>query len=123
MGFAEGVLDHTEFAWRRRKTLDCRDLIAIGLDREHQTGPNRLTIGKHRARPTDAVLAAGVGTVEQKILTQYVEQCLTRLNIGGTAGTVDAQIDFHRAPFPSATALVRACSSARVQSTQATRLR
>ncbi len=124
VGFAERVLDDAEFARRRRQTLDGRDLVAVGLHREHQAGSYRLAIDQHRAGAADAVLAAGMGAVEQKILAQRVEQRLARLDIGASSDAVDAQIDFHRAPFAGlADALSRACSRARMPSVTATRRR
>ena len=85
VGFAERILDHAEFARRRRQAFDRRDLVAVGLHREHQAGAHRLAVDQHRAGAADAVLAAGMGAVEQKILAQCVEQRLARLDIGGAA--------------------------------------
>ena len=98
VGLAERVLDHAEFAGRRRKPLDRGDLVAIGLHGEHQAGAHRLAIEQHGAGAAHAVLAAGMGAVEQKILAQRIEQCLARLDVGGAVRAVDAQFDFHRAP-------------------------
>ncbi len=81
MGFTERILQHAEFARRRRQALDGGDLVAIGLDREHQAGPHRLAIDQHGAGAADAVLAAGMGAVEQEILAQRIEQGLARLRI------------------------------------------
>ena len=81
MGFAERILDHAEFARRRRQALDGGDLVAVGLHREHQAGPHRLAVDQHGAGAADAVLAAGMGAVEQKILAQRIEQRLARLDL------------------------------------------
>ncbi len=80
--------------------FDGRDLVSVRLHREHQAGAHRLAVDQHGAGAADAVLAAGMGAVQKKILAQRVEQRLARLDIGGTADAVDAQVDFHRAPFP-----------------------
>ena len=82
MGLAERVLDHAEFARRGREALDGGDLVAVGLHREHQAGSHRFAIEQHRAGAADAVLAAGMGAVEQEILAQRIEQRLARLDIG-----------------------------------------
>ena len=44
------------------KTFHRCDFGLIGLDCEHQTGPDRLAVIKHRAAPTNAVLATDVGS-------------------------------------------------------------
>ncbi len=104
--------------------LDGGDLVAVGLHRQHQAGSNRLAIEQHGAGAADAMLATGMGAVEQEILAQRIEQRLARLDVGGTVDAVDAQIDLHRAsPLDMAAALSRACSSARMQSVTATRRR
>ncbi len=124
MGFAERILDHAELARRGREAFDGRDLIAVGLDREHQAGAHRLAIDQHGAGTADAVLAAGMGAVEQKILTQRIEQRLARLHLGGADGAIDAQVNFHRAPLADfSAASARACSRARRHNVTATRRR
>src|SRR5262249_48029271 len=100
------------------------DLIAVGLHRQHQAGADRLAIEQDGAGAADAMLAAGVGAVEQEILTQCIEQRLAWLDLGGAADAVDAQIDLHcTSPLDLPVALSRACSSARMQSVVATRRR
>ena len=124
VGLAERILNHAEFARRRRKSFDGRDVVAVGLYREHQAGSHRLAVDQHGAGPADAVLAAGVGAVEKKVFAQRVEQRLAWLDISGTDDTIDAQVNLHRAsPAGLAVALSRACSIARMPSVAATRRR
>src|SRR5258708_13122517 len=79
VGFAEGILDHAELARRRREAFDGRDLVAVRLHGKHQAGSDRLAIDQHGAGPADPVLAPGMGTMENKILTHRIDQRLSPL--------------------------------------------
>ena len=91
VGFAERILEHAEFARRRREAFDGRDLVAVGLHREHQAGPHRLAIEQHRAGAADAVLAAGMGADQEQILAHGVEQRLARFDVDVARATVHLQ--------------------------------
>jgi hypothetical protein len=60
VGLAKRILHHAQFTRRRRQTLDRGDLVAVGLNGEHETGPRRLAVYQHRAGAADALLATGV---------------------------------------------------------------
>jgi hypothetical protein len=57
----ESLLQRVEGAVLSKTFHGC-DFRMIGLDCEHQTGPDRLAITEHRATTAHAVLAANVGS-------------------------------------------------------------
>ena len=89
MRFVKRLLNGMELAIAA-KALDGRNLMAIGLHRQHQARPDGLSIEVHRTCTADAVLTSDVGSSELQVLTQEVAQeqarfyeALTRLPVDG----------------------------------------
>src|SRR4051794_1754347 len=125
VGFAERILDDAELARRRRQAFNGGDLEAIGLRRKHQARPHGLAVDQHGAGAANAMFAAGVSTVEQKLFPQRIKQRRARLDVGRAHDTIDPELDLHHAaPFSErAPASILACSMARLLSVTATRRR
>ncbi len=60
--FAERRLNRVQRAVSIREPFHSGQLLAIGLDRKHQTRSHSLAIQQHRARAADAMLAAYMRT-------------------------------------------------------------
>jgi len=54
------------------QTFDCRYLMALGLDGEHQARPHRRAIQQNRAAPAHPMLAADVSAGEAQIVAEVV---------------------------------------------------
>ena len=61
----EGLLQRAELL-RRAETFDCRDLGAVGLDGEGQTGGNDATVQRDGAGAADADAASLLGAVRPR---------------------------------------------------------
>src|SRR6266545_284667 len=70
----EGLLERMQRLAGRRDSLDRADLVAVGLDRQHEAGADRLAVDEHCAGAAHAVLAADVGAGEIQVLTQEVRE-------------------------------------------------
>jgi hypothetical protein len=62
------LLDGVQWAARRRQTLDCRHVVALGLDREHQARPNRGAVQQDRAATANTVLATDVRAGQSEVV-------------------------------------------------------
>ncbi len=60
--------------------FDGADLPAVGLDREHQAGADRLAVEDDRAGAADAVLAADMRAGLAAVVADRVDQRLARLD-------------------------------------------
>src|ERR1700744_2878532 len=123
MRLAEGVLHDAELSRSRRQPFDRRDLVPVGLNREHQAGARRLAIEQHRAGAAHAMLTAGMTSHQQEILAERVEHRLARLDIDLARLSVDVELHLHCTVPPCERASAKASSSARVPNTAATRWR
>ena len=56
------------------QSLDCRDLVALGLNGEHQARAHWRTVKQDSAAPANAVLAADVRTRQAKFVAEVVRQ-------------------------------------------------
>ena len=65
----------------------------MGLNREDQTGPHRVAVEQHRARPAGTVLAAQMGAGQPALLAQEVGQRHPRLYHGFDRAAVDRHVD------------------------------
>ena len=80
------------------------DVGAFGRHREHQAGPHRLSVDKHRASAADAMLAADMGAGELRIVSDGVGQQPARRHRHRVRHSVDRQRDVvhrlrrHRCP-------------------------
>jgi hypothetical protein len=54
------------------ETFDGKDLMSVGLNREHETGADWLPIEKNRACPTHAMLAAHMGAGQTEFVAQKI---------------------------------------------------
>src|SRR6266508_2662192 len=54
----EGLLERMQRLAGRRDSLDRADLVAVGLDRQHEAGADRLAVDEHCAGAAHAVRAA-----------------------------------------------------------------
>jgi hypothetical protein len=77
--FVEGLLHGMQRCVRRRQSLDGRDLVALGLNREHQARSHRRAIEKDGAAAADAVLAPDVRARETEVVAQVVRQKPARI--------------------------------------------
>src|SRR6266851_4108762 len=96
--------------------FDGGDAPAVGLDRQHEAGADRLAFQQDGARPAHAVLAAHVGAGQLEVLSQEVGQGLAHLHRALVVAVVDRHPDRpgHRSPpqRASAAASVRSASVA-----------
>ena len=70
-----------------------RSLPAVGLDREHQAGADRLAVEDHRAGAADAVLAADMGAGLAAVVADGIDQRLARLDADVVRAAVDGERD------------------------------
>src|SRR4051812_20862977 len=75
----EGVLHGVQFA-AVGETFDRSDTLALGLDREHQTGSYRVIVEDHRASTADAVLATDMRPGQPAFVADDICQRLSRLD-------------------------------------------
>ena len=73
--------------------FDGADLPAVGLDREHQAGADRLAVEDDRAGAADAVLAADMRAGLAAVVADRVDQRLARLDADRVRAAVDRQRD------------------------------
>jgi hypothetical protein len=74
VAFVKRLLDGVQRRARRGKALDCRHLVALGLNREHQARADRRTVEQDRAAAAYAVLAADVGAGQAEVVAEVVRE-------------------------------------------------
>ena len=72
MTFMKGLLHGVERRVGRRQAFDRRHVVALGLDGEHQAGPDRRSIEEHRAAPANTVLAPNVRAGEAEVVAKMI---------------------------------------------------
>jgi hypothetical protein len=86
-----------------RKAFDRPDALALGLDRKHQAGPDRLVVEDHGARAADTMLAADMRSGQPAFVADDVDQRLSRLGLDGVVMTIDVEFEVnllsHRPSF------------------------
>ena len=87
-------------AIRAGKTLDRADLLALGLDGQHQTRIDEDAVNGDGTRAAVAVVAAFLGAGEAERLAQYFEQALARLAEKFGRLPVDRGLDVYFAHVP-----------------------
>ena len=75
----EGLLQRAHLL-RRAEALDGRDLVPLGVGREHQAGLHRLAVEQHRAAAAAAAVAHLLGARQVEVVAQRVEQRDARLD-------------------------------------------
>lgn len=93
LALVKRLLNGVQRSARRRQSLDCRYLVALGLDCQYQARPHRLAVQQDRAAPTHAVLATHVGPGQAEIVTEVVRKQTPRIE----RRRVQAPIDLHAA--------------------------
>ena len=93
MAFVKGLLDRVERRARRSESFDCRYLVALRLDGQHQAGAHRRPIQQDGAAAAHAVLAADMGPGQTEVMPKVIRQQATGIN---RRGAVDA-VDLHAA--------------------------
>ena len=67
------LLDEPQFITVAQR-LDGLDVRSLRLHRQHQAGPDGLTVDRHRARTTHTVLAAEMRAGEPEVIAQQLSQ-------------------------------------------------
>src|SRR5271170_4141074 len=75
------------------EAFDGADLLAVGLDCEHQAGAHRLVVDDDGAGAADAMLAADMGAGQPAIVADGVDQRFARLDPNRIIAAVDVQGD------------------------------
>src|SRR5262249_41179602 len=119
MRLAERVLERRQLARPGCNAFDGGDRIAVGLYRKHQARAHGDAIDQDRAGAADAMLAARVCAVEQKLVAKGVEQAHPRLDVDRLLFLVDVELDLHECLAASA----KASAMARTVMVSATRFR
>ncbi len=87
---------------------DRADALALGLDREHQTGSDRLVLEYHGTCAAHTVLAPNVCAGQPAFVTDDVDQRPSRLDPNGVVMAVDIELELelvtHRTHSPPQTA-------------------
>ena len=73
------------------ETLDGLDPGAVGLDRQHQTGPDALPVDEDGAGAAGSLLAAEVGADEIESAAEEVGQGEAGLDVGVDRSVVDRE--------------------------------
>lgn len=83
------------------QTLDRRDLVPIGHNRERDTRTDHFIIHQHRACAADSNAASLLGAGQTQVVTQTVDQQSIGRNLKLMLFAIHAQFDFllHRGPF------------------------
>ena len=68
------LLQRMQFAVAAGQPFDGRELVAVGLHREHQAGAHRRAVEQDGAGAADAVLAADMGAGERQIVAQEIAE-------------------------------------------------
>src|SRR6185312_9149202 len=77
------------------KTLDGRDVVAVGLRREHEARADERAVEQHRARAALTLFARVLGAGEAELLAQRKEQRLAFPAVGLMRLAVDPDGDPH----------------------------
>src|SRR5256885_9287570 len=72
MALMKSLLHRVQRTTVLSQTFDRRQLVAFGLDRQHQARPHRRAVEQHGAAAANAMLAAYVRACEPEIVTQVV---------------------------------------------------
>lgn len=91
MGFAECILDDAELARSSGYPFDRRNRVAVGLHREHKTGTHRLAIEQDGAGATNSVFAPRMGSDQEQIVPERIQESLARLDVYDPRATVHFQ--------------------------------
>jgi len=90
------------------KAFNRADALALGLDREHQTGSDRLVLEYHGTCAAHTVLAPNVCAGQPAFVTDDVDQRPSRLDPNGVVMAVDIELELelvtHRTHSPPQTA-------------------
>ena len=93
VGGAERLLQGMEGGAAGRQAFDRPHPAAVGLDRQHETRPDRLPVQQYRAGPANALVAADVGTRKAETVPDVVGQRGPRRHDGGVPHAVDRDRD------------------------------
>ncbi len=74
VALVEGLLHGVKRGAWRGQAFDSRDVVAFGLDREHQAGTHRRSVEQDRAAAANAVLAPDVRPGQPEVVAQVVRQ-------------------------------------------------
>ncbi len=91
VAFVKGLLHGMEWRARRGQSLDGRDLMPLGLHREHQARTDRRAVEQDRAAAAHPVLAADVGAGEAEVVAQVVRKQPARIRRRRVHDAVDLQ--------------------------------
>ena len=75
------------------KAFDRADALALGLDREHQAGSDRLIVKDHGTCAAHPVLAPYMRPGQSALVTDDVDQRSSRLDPNGVVMAVDIELD------------------------------
>src|SRR3954453_11592356 len=89
----KGGRDPAQRRVRRGQALDRRYLRPVGLDREHQAGPDGGAVDEDGARAADAVLAADMRAGQPEVVAEKVRQQQPRRHARLELAAVDAHMD------------------------------
>ena len=89
---AEGLLQGAKLAVRCQ-AFDCKDVRAICLHRQHETGPHGKPVNYDGAGAANAMFAADMGSRQPQIVAQRVSQRGPRLCSKFRSGAVDGEGD------------------------------
>jgi hypothetical protein len=87
----KGLLHRVQRSAGGSQALDSRNLVALGLDGEHQAGPNRRAVQQDRAAPAHPVLATDVGAGQAEVVTEMVGEQPPRIGRRRVGDPVDLQ--------------------------------
>src|SRR5450756_1478389 len=76
-----------------RQALDCRHLVVLGLDREHEAGTHRGAIEQYRAAAAHAVLAADMSAGQAEVMAEVVRKQAAWIS----GRRMDDAVDLHAA--------------------------
>src|SRR6201997_3803199 len=100
--------------------LDGLDDRSLRLHRQHQAGPDGLTVDRHRARTTHTVLATEMRAGEPEVVAKQFGQGRATLDCRALVPTVDPEGDLPHQPPARSVARAAASASPRRVSTPAT---
>src|SRR5215813_8736439 len=87
------------------EAFDRANALALGLDREHQAGSDRLVIEDHGTCPAYAVLTPDMRAGQSTFVTDDIDKCPSRLDPNGIVMAVDVELELelvtHRMHSPT----------------------
>src|SRR5215467_9484326 len=75
------------------EAFDRANALALGLDREHQAGSDRLVIEDHGTCPAYAVLTPDMRAGQSTFVTDDIDKCPSRLDPNGIVMAVDVELE------------------------------